>query len=80
MGELRVRNVDEYVVGEFRERASRNGRSVEGELRELLTAEAVRPRLEIAGDLERLSAMIRAECGEPLDSTRLIREERDRIG
>lgn len=78
MGELRVRNVDDYVVMEFKERAARHGRSVESELREHLTAEAIRPRLEIARDLERLSAHIKAECDDLPNSTRLIREERDR--
>lgn len=78
MGELRVRNLDDYVVLEFKERAARHGRSVERELREHLTAEAMRPRLEIADELQRLSAHIKAECHDLPDSTRLIREERDR--
>lgn len=78
MGELRVRNLEPAVTMEFKERAMRHGRSVEAELRELLTAEAMRPRLEIADELQRLSALIKAECHDLPDSTRLIREERDR--
>jgi len=37
MEELRVRKIEDWVVEEFRARAKRNGKRLEGELRELLT-------------------------------------------
>ncbi|MBE7506209.1 MAG: hypothetical protein HS101_07970 [Planctomycetia bacterium] len=78
MADIRVRNLDEKVIGEFKDRAKRHGRSLEAELRELLTSEALRPRRELIGDLKEFRRALRAEYGELPDSTPIIREERDR--
>lgn len=80
MAQVHVRNLDDVVVRELRERAVRHGRSLEAELRELLTAEAMRPRLEVAAELDRLGHAMRAEQAEPSDSTAWLRQERERIG
>jgi plasmid stability protein len=80
MGELRVRNLDEQVVLEFRERARRHGRSLEAELRSFLSEEAFRPHRELADESERLCESIRARVGVLPDSTPYVREERDRLG
>jgi antitoxin FitA len=80
MAEIRVRNLDETVVGEFKDRAKRHGRSLEAELRELITSEALRPRRELLEDLQEFRETIRAKYGTLPDSTLLIREERDRRG
>lgn len=77
MGEVRVRNLDESVILEFKERARRHGESLEGELRKLLTAEAMRPRREWAAKLAALREAIGNECGILPDSTSIIRAERD---
>ncbi len=80
MGDVRVRNLDDNVVAEFKDRAKRHGRSLEAELREVLTAEAFRLRRELAERARQLRDELRAECGELPDSTPFIREERDRLG
>ena len=80
MGDIRVRNVDEEILGMLRSRAAREGRSLSSLAGELLTAEAMRPRREWSERLERLRDSILAECGELPDSTPDIREERDRWG
>jgi plasmid stability protein len=80
MAQVHVRNLDDVVVRELRERAVRHGRSLEAELRELLTAEALRPRREIAAELDRLEQVMRSEDDELFDSTAWIRQERERIG
>lgn len=80
MAEVRVRDLDENVVGEFKDRAKRHGQSLEAELREFLTREALRPRRELVEDLERFSESLEAKYGLLSDSTPLIREDRDRHG
>lgn len=80
MAEVRVRNLGDEVVGEFKERAKRHGRSLEAELRELLTSEALRPRRELIEDLERFSETLRGKYGLLPDSAPIIREERERHG
>jgi plasmid stability protein len=77
MAQVLVRNLDDEVVERLRERAQRKGRSLETELREVLT-EASRPRLaEALAALDALRARSRPwRPGEP-DSTAMIREDRD---
>lgn len=78
MAEVRVRKLPADVVGEWKDRAKRHGRSLEAELRELMISEAFRPRRELIEDLERFSDSLREKYGLLPDSTPLIREERDR--
>lgn len=80
MGDIRVRNLDDTVVAELKDRAKRHGRSLEAELRSVLTDEAFRPRRELAERAEQLRDSLRAEYGAFPDSTPIIREERDRRG
>lgn len=80
MAEVRVRNLSDDVVHEYKERARRSGTSMEAILRALITAEAARPRRELIADLLDHQQKIRETCGVLPDSTPLIREERDRIG
>jgi len=80
MSELRVRNMDDWIVSELRARAKSHGRSLEAELRELLRAEAVRPRREAAERARALRDAIAQEHGLLPDSAALIREERDSRG
>ena len=80
MGELRVRNIDDAVIAEWRARARRRGRSVAEEVRDLLTDEALRPRREAVAELKRLQDAMRARHGELPDSAPGIRAERDARG
>ncbi len=77
MKEVRVRNLDDDVVLELKRRAQRNGNSLEGELRELLTEEALRPKRELADALRQSRAAMKEKFGELPDSTPFIRAMRD---
>ncbi len=80
MTEVRIRNVDDWVVVALRLRARADGQSLEGSLRELLRQEAMRPKLALADELRRMRAQLRQKYGTFSDSTALIREERDERG
>lgn len=80
MAEVRVRKLDEVVVQEFKDRARREGTSVEAILRALITAEALRPKKELMERLRKHHEEFRAKYGVLPDSTPIIREERERIG
>jgi plasmid stability protein len=80
MGDVRVRNLSDEVVAQWKARARVHGHSLQQELRTLLVEEAYRPRREMVAHLRELQDAMRAECGELPDSTAGIREERDRRG
>ena len=80
MADVRVRNLDDDVVAQLKDRARMHGNSLEGELRELLTEVALQPRREMAARAAELRAAIRAESGVLTDSAVIIREERDHRG
>jgi len=80
MAELRIRKLDDWVTSWFKVQAKLHNRTLERELRELLT-EMVRSRKEqnaeqMLADLE----MIEQKHGLFLDSAQGIREERDKRG
>jgi plasmid stability protein len=80
MGDIRVRKLDEWVVTWFRAQAKQHGRSLESEFREMLT-DAVRQRKkEIAAELRADLKELEDKHGLFSDSTKLIREERERLG
>lgn len=69
-----VRNLDARVVAELKRRAKQKGRSLEGELRVILT-EAARPRrTELIAEADRVRAMT---PGPLDDSVTLLRQDRD---
>jgi len=80
MAVIRVRNLDDTVVALLKDQARLHGRSLEGELRDVLTELAMRPRRELAAQAARLRDAIKAERGVLTSSAALIREERDRRG
>lgn len=80
MTDVRVRNLDDDVVAQLKDRARMNGRSLENEVREALTELAMRPKRELAERAARLRAEIKAESGVLTNSAAFIREERDRRG
>ncbi len=78
MAEVRVRKLDDLVVLELKERAQREKTSVEALLRQVITAEAKRPKLELLAQLREHQKLMRETYGDLPDSTAIIREERDR--
>ena len=80
MGQVLIRNLDEKLLDAYRAAAKSNGRSLEAELRNGLTSglpmRAKNP--EALGELSReLRAMTPPEGPDTLDSTLLIRRDRD---
>ena len=80
MTDVRISNVDDWVVESLRLRARANGKSLEGEPREMLRAEAKRPKAELAGELRRMRDELRVKYGTFSDSAAVIREMRDERG
>ena len=77
---MKIRKLEPWVVESFRARARQAGRSLEEELRHLLTDTARERRRRFIAELDELNAKLREKYGELPDSTPLIREERDRYG
>ncbi len=77
MANLTIRNLDDEVVENLKAQAKTHNRSLEAELREILTATAQRPTRE---DFIRLANRIRAMTPKvpQTDSAKIIREFRDR--
>ena len=80
MTEVRIRNVDKWIVESLRLRARLKGQSLEGVLRELLHQEALRPKQELASELRQMRGELRQKYGTFSDSTALLREDRDSRG
>jgi antitoxin FitA len=80
MSELRVRNMDDWILAELKAQAKAHGRSLEAELRERLLELALRPRQEMAERAARLRGSIAKEHGLLPDSAASIRQERDGRG
>ena len=80
MSQILVRDLDHDVVAQLKERARRNRRSLQAEVRIILEEAADRSRRR--ANLEELLAVadrIRREAGpQTSDSVNLIREDRDR--
>lgn len=80
MADVKVRNLPDWVVASFRNRAQSEGRSLEEELRVLLTDEATKRRQETLRKLKAFQAKMRKKYGELSDSTPGIREDRQARG
>ena len=79
MGQVLIRNLDDAVIADFKHAATRNGRSLEAELRAALAAARPKPRLtteEKLAIIAKLHAMT-PPSASAVDSTQYIREERD---
>ena len=77
MANLTIRNLDDEVVAKLKARAKAHHRSLEAELRALLSEAAARPsREEILKAADRIAAM--TPDVKQTDSTKIIREFRDR--
>ena len=78
MGTLTIRNLDDRVIERLKAQARENKRSLEAEIRHMLTERADR-RVRIAAFLERTRELASAASGTPpTESAVLLREDRDR--
>ena len=76
MAQVLVRNLPDDVVARLKARAARARRSLEQELRDILTEAARLPRKEILADMDRIRAL--TPKVPQTDAAELIREGRDR--
>ena len=74
MAQLTVRNVADRVVRALRQRAAAHGRSAEAEHREILRAALLEGEANFASRAKALRQRLRSS----LDSTEIIRADRDR--
>jgi plasmid stability protein len=80
MTEVRIRNVEEWVVEWHRQSAKRAGQTLESSLRELLTGAALARKRSIAEEMRTDLNQLRAAHGTFPDSSASIRQERERRG
>ncbi|MFP4004238.1 MAG: FitA-like ribbon-helix-helix domain-containing protein [Alphaproteobacteria bacterium] len=74
MGQLTVRNVNERIIRALKQRAAAHGRSAEAEHREILREVLLKQEEDF---ITRAKAL-RRRLHSPVDSTELIRADRDR--
>jgi plasmid stability protein len=80
MPELRVRNIDDWVIAELKAQAKAHGHSLEAELRDRLRELALRPRQAMADRASLLRDAIAQENGLLPDSATAIRKDRETRG
>jgi len=79
MATLTIRNLDDGVVERLKQRAERNGRSLEAEIRQILQRTAGNPPLtgeDAVARADRIAAMT-PKGVKQTDSTEIIRKMRD---
>jgi plasmid stability protein len=77
MADVKVRRLDDWVVEHHRHQAAQTGRSLEEELRRVLTEAALAKRKAWAERLRAVRHEMHERYGDLPDSVGLIREERD---
>ncbi|MDE2757464.1 MAG: hypothetical protein OXU26_12680 [Acidobacteriota bacterium] len=78
MGNLTIRNLDDRVIDQLKVQAKQNHRSLEGEVRHLLSQQVDR-RARIVDFRERTAKLASLTIGtRQTDSVKLLREDRDR--
>jgi plasmid stability protein len=80
MADVKVRNLPDWVVASIRARAEHEGRSLEEELRVLITDDAKKRRQETIRELKAFQNKLRKKYGVLSDSTPGIREDRQARG
>ena len=81
MAQVIIRNLDDALVQALKARAKRNGRSLEQELREIVTDAARPSRPEILERIDRIRVQAsknKSPATRKSDSVDLLREDRDR--
>lgn len=74
MGQILVRNLDDAVIARLKEKAQREGASLEQTARDILTGATKPSRAEVIEAARQIRKRIGPVSG---DSTALIREDRD---
>jgi plasmid stability protein len=78
MGTVTIRNLDDKVINRLKTRARSNGRSLEAELRDLLTRAAQQPPIvDALAEADRIAAMTPKRVKQT-DSVILLRRDRSR--
>ena len=78
MGNLTIRNVDDHIIEQLKAQAKANQRSLEGEIRHLLTQQVNRLG-RVADFRERTRQLLSlTDSTAQADSVDLLREDRDR--
>jgi plasmid stability protein len=76
MADVKIRKLPDWVVSTVKARAQSAGRSLEEELRILVTEAASRPKQDRAAELAAFRGMLRRKYGTLGDSTPGIRADR----
>lgn len=80
MGQIIVRNLDDCVIAQLKERAMKAGQSLEQTVRDILSAAAKPAQVEAFAEAARIREAILARHGGSdlvFDPTAAIREDRD---
>ena len=77
MADVKVRKLEDRVVEFHRRRAAKAGRSLEAELRKVISDATLAPKREFAKRVKQRIARLRAEYGEMPDSGPGIRAWRE---
>jgi plasmid stability protein len=80
MADVKIRNLDDEVVASIRRQAEQAGRSLEQELRRIVTDEHRRRREALLADILAHQTSSRQRESTLVDSAELIREDRDARG
>lgn len=80
MTKVEIRDLPDWVLQSFRGTAQNAGRSLEEELRRVLTEVAEQRRAATLAEIDALQEMLRREVGELPDSTPEIRADREARG
>ena len=80
MAEVKIRSLPDWVVAHHKRNAEKAGRSLEEELRLLLTQDASAKREYWLGRLRETREKIRKRHGDIPGLVEIIREERERLG
>lgn len=76
MGQILVRNLDDDVIERLKDRARLANLSLEQQVRDILREAAKPSRQALLEEMDRIRAATRGRV--TIDSTQMIREERDR--
>ena len=80
MPDVKIRRLPDWVVAAHKMKADCSGRSLEDELRVLLTDAALRPQRDCAVEIRAFRERVRGKYGSLCDSTTLIRKDREARG
>ncbi|GAB5407255.1 MAG: hypothetical protein Aurels2KO_54860 [Aureliella sp.] len=77
--QIKVRQLEDWIVGVHRDKATRSGMSLEEYLRDLLRSLALRSQRQFADEAERQLAISNEKYGVLPSSVDIIREQREQL-